>query len=760
LLTRSSSYIVISILSIIILLNTSSRVFSQDYKVEFISKSAKTLCPLNNGIISNAQISSLEISGPEDQTWFASYSVNGAPAQNMNEGLGINNSSYDFEISFRNNSPKLKTYTIRIENAWLEDGTVINIPEEKRSRDLTVYPLINPVVQEYESKVKANSERDYTVKISPNSAYIGELPVGAEQISYQTEEFDTYKYVNFKVKWQKEAGITTFKSLEKTGFGCESDTIYTSIELKSEFDVELGETQNICDGKSTKLEPVIDLKSEYSYLWSTEETTKSIEVTKSGQYELTVTDLRDNQTITDQVEVIVHEAPEIEIDDVILMNEEAIHLDIQKEGCSYLWSTGETSSHIEIAAAGDYSVMITSEYGCTNSKSFTIKDQSTLFTLNLPKIVHMCAGESMILSPYTDIDQAYTYSWSTGSTKREISIDTEGLYTLTATDPNGYEQTASSQINYHSKPIVDLGDDFILWDGESKQLDAQNEGASYEWNTQETTQTILADSGGHFSVNVIDMFGCTNSDTVFVDYRKGEKFRIDLGDDRSICQGDSVLIVPEIIGHPVAPLEYNWIGHNHNESEIYLKDEGDFELEVTDALGNKENALIHITVLPVPEVNLGEDIVDYPNISMELNANVDKCSYNWSTGEISQSIVIEKTDKYWVEVINEYQCSTSDTISVKFLNDYPFVGLPKAFSPNGDSHNDLLYVRGIDINKITLMIYNRTGEKVFETSDLNQGWDGTYNGQLQNMDSYYYHLNITYINGAIKEKSGKFSLLK
>ena len=757
---RSFEKIAIRLLSIMILLSTFSHAYAQSNTVAFISNSDKTLCPQNNGILTSVQTSSLDISGPADKIWFASYSVNGGPAEKMNEGFGINTDIFTFEISFPNVSNRLKTFTVRIEEAWLEDGTPLPITEEERSRNITVYPLMNPSVQTYENKVKTGSEGDYTIIIGMNSLYTKELPVGAEEISFQTEVIDPYKYVNIRIKWQAEAGITTFKSIEKTGFGCVSDTIYSPIELKSEFSLDLGEDQNICTGETLTLTPTIDLISEYAYSWSTGEISESIEVSKSGLYELTVTDLRDNQQITDQVQVTVHDAPPINIADVIMMDGSPIIVSAQKDGCTYLWSTGDTTPEIEITSPGDYSVMITSEYGCTNSKSFTVKDQSSFFTLNLPNIVHMCAQETMTLSPYMDIDQEYTYEWSTGSTEREIEIDHEGIYTLTATDPNGYSQTASSEIYYHTKPIVDLGEDFILWDGESKQLDAQNKGASYLWNTLETSQIITVNSGGDFWVNVIDEYGCANSDTVFVDYRQGEKFRVELGDDKSICAGDSVLIVPLIVGHPVYPLTYNWINQNHTEAEIYLKEEGDYTLEVTDNLGNMESAQIHITKLPLPIVNLDEDIIDYPNIEYELIANVDKVSYNWSTGEVSKSITIENTGTYWVEVINEFQCSARDSIYVKFLNDYPFVGIPKAFSPNGDSHNDILYVRGTDIDKIKLMIFTRTGTKVFETTDVNQGWDGTYNNQKQEMDSYYYSLDITYTNGVNINKSGKFTLLR
>jgi len=757
---RPLAAILIRLLSMTLLLGIYSHAFSQDGTVKFNNSANRTLCPRNNGILTSLQTSSLEISGPSDKTWYATYSVNGSPAENLNNGSGITANTFVLEISFNNNSQAYKDFIIRIEDAWLEDGTPLNILEEERVRTLSVYPLINPTVQAYKNVIKTNSELDYTIQMGMSSMPTIQLPTNAQQLNYSTEVIDYFQYINIRVKWQNEAGITTFKTIEKTGFGCNSDTIYSNIELKSEFSLDLGENKSICSGEVVTITPTIDLESDYTYLWSTGETTKTIDVKESGLYSLTVTDLMDNQKITDQVKITVHEIPAINIDDIMILEDDPILVNIQQEGCTYNWSTGETTEEISITSPGDFSAMITSEFGCRNSKSFTVKDITSFFTLSLPNIVHICASETMILSAYTDIDQEYKYLWDNGSTEKEIVISEEGIYTLTATDPSGFSQTASSQIIYHPNPIVDLGDDFILWDGESKQLDAQNTGSSYRWNTQETSQVITVSSGGDFEVNVIDEFGCSNSDIVSVDYREGEKFRVELGEDKSICLGDEVLIVPEIIGKPNLPLRYKWVGQNHTEPEIYLKEEGIFVLEVTDHLGNMESAQIEITMLPSPNIDLGEDIIDNPNKTYELIANVDNVSYNWSTGEVSKSIIIEKTGTYWVEVIDDNQCSSRDEINVKFVADYPFVGLPEAFSPNGDGHNDLLFVRGVDVDKIELMIYNRLGKKVFETKDINQGWDGYCNGQLQIMDSYYYSLNITYTNGFERTKTGNFALLK
>ena len=55
--------------------------------------------------------------------------------------------------------------------------------------------------------------------------------------------------------------------------------------------------------------------------------------------------------------------------------------------------------------------------------------------------------------------------------------------------------------------------------------------------------------------------------------------------------------------------------------------------------------------------------------------------------------------------------------------------VPNGFSPNGDGQNDVLYVRGGGVTEMSWVIYDRWGEKVFETTDPKQGWDGTYKGK-------------------------------
>jgi gliding motility-associated-like protein len=90
----------------------------------------------------------------------------------------------------------------------------------------------------------------------------------------------------------------------------------------------------------------------------------------------------------------------------------------------------------------------------------------------------------------------------------------------------------------------------------------------------------------------------------------------------------------------------------------------------------------------------------------------------------------------------------------------PLIGIPTAFSPNGDGENDILYVRGAAIETMDLKIYNRWGQLVFETTSQEIGWDGTFNGQPQPVEAYGYVLHATFIDGSEKLLKGNITLLR
>lgn len=81
----------------------------------------------------------------------------------------------------------------------------------------------------------------------------------------------------------------------------------------------------------------------------------------------------------------------------------------------------------------------------------------------------------------------------------------------------------------------------------------------------------------------------------------------------------------------------------------------------------------------------------------------------------------------------------TDTVQFKItLVGCRIIFIPNAFTPNGDGTNDILYIRG-NVELVTFKIYNRWGENIFFSRDLNYGWDGTYKGVPCPMEVYVYY---------------------
>jgi gliding motility-associated-like protein len=86
--------------------------------------------------------------------------------------------------------------------------------------------------------------------------------------------------------------------------------------------------------------------------------------------------------------------------------------------------------------------------------------------------------------------------------------------------------------------------------------------------------------------------------------------------------------------------------------------------------------------------------------------------------------------------------------------------IPNIFSPNSDGNNDILFVRGENISVVSISIYNRWGEKVFESNDIFKGWDGNYKGKPCPAEVYVYSCNVTFLNGEIKKTGGNITLVR
>jgi gliding motility-associated-like protein len=117
--------------------------------------------------------------------------------------------------------------------------------------------------------------------------------------------------------------------------------------------------------------------------------------------------------------------------------------------------------------------------------------------------------------------------------------------------------------------------------------------------------------------------------------------------------------------------------------------------------------------------------------------------------------------QYEVTLVSTNQWGCSDTIvhTVYIDDDFAFY-IPNAFSPNGDGVNDLFSGKGYGIKDYVMYIFDRWGEKIYETTDLSKGWDGTYKGEEAQQDVYVYRVDIIDIHGEKHKYRGHFTLIR
>lgn len=113
---------------------------------------------------------------------------------------------------------------------------------------------------------------------------------------------------------------------------------------------------------------------------------------------------------------------------------------------------------------------------------------------------------------------------------------------------------------------------------------------------------------------------------------------------------------------------------------------------------------------------------------------------------------------YYIEVYDSLGCMVIDTINITV--NYNPLFIPNGFSPNNDNNNDVLYVRGGGVSSIQFRVFDKWGNIVFESFDMEKGWDGTYKGKLLNTGVFVYRMDAILKNGQPLFKSGNVTLFR
>ena len=515
--------------------------------------------------------------------------------------------------------------------------------------------------------------------------------------------------------------------------GCATDdSVYVETAI---LDFSLGADTTICINDSLVLDPGGGYPN---YTWQNGSTNQTFTAWTTGTYWVTISN--EGCTKTDSIYLYVDD-PNVSMtlgNDTTICPGDYITLK-PTVGVynSYLWSTGDSTSTITITQPGTYSLHVVS--GCGEADDDIIIGNFPEPNPNLGDDMNLCYGESALLEPTTSFS---TYVWQDNSTLPFYTVTQAGVYWVDVTDINGCE--GSDTVFVDIANIVDLGEDsLVLCQGESLTLDAGYGFDFYTWSTGEYgVQTIEVDSGGIYSVSVNYYFGCESEDQVLViEYPLAEAA---ITGDNEMCDGESV-----ILEAPVGPFDYEWYLDDtqlSDETSITVTQGGKYVLVMSNVCGADSDEKT-VELHPLPDVDLGGDVVLFPGENITLDAG-NYQSYIWNDdGTLTDRYYtvayddISGEDSVWVEVYDGY-CKNSNGILIEIFD----VEVPNVITPNGDGKNDIFKPGDgwSGVNNHTIMVFNRWGEKVWESNDFPSGWDGKQNGRLVAEGTYFWVLEVYY----------------
>jgi gliding motility-associated-like protein len=286
---------------------------------------------------------------------------------------------------------------------------------------------------------------------------------------------------------------------------------------------------------------------------------------------------------------------------------------------------------------------------------------------------------------------------------------------------------------------------------------------SLEWDFGDgvTAKTISAkhiyNSAGKYLVR-FSWFVCNNKFQITDTIKIIEKLNFNLGNDTTLCMGDTVTLKG-----PLTADKYLWNTGDTN-SIIWVNKPGIYSLKIQSGICTAQDEIV-INYHPQIFTALGDEyfICDKEKELVKLDAGKNFISYRWTpTGDTTQWIIVGEVGDYFVIVKDFRGCGANDNTKVKRVCDFS-VYFPNAFTPNNDGLNDYFSPIGKDIVDFNMRIYNRWGQEIFKTNNLNQTWDGSYNNLPCQADTYYYTSKYQgYKNKKLLEfeNKGTFTLLR
>jgi gliding motility-associated-like protein len=378
----------------------------------------------------------------------------------------------------------------------------------------------------------------------------------------------------------------------------------------------------------------------------------------------------------------------------------------------------QNNGHFDGLSAGDFTITITDLFGCTIDTLLHIDQITGSYLLAMAgidrKCLHKIANSNIRITSITGVKNLKA-TLSYDGQRLLCTHFNDSLPGITATI---YETLSRIVLEWNSTTPITSNDTISL--GELIFQTKETGLADVVWDL-DASNTFFTDENGNAITPVLIPGAVTVHDPpVLV-----------LSEPLPLCQGSNTTIVSDLTGG-TEPLNYQWQtpqGAAFN-TEIEIKNAtpdntGTYTLMVSDYFNCADTVAVALEVVPLPRANFPtiNDTIYYEQ-TFQLEATPGYASYEWNTGDTTYYITVTEEGAYSLLMETAEGCLKLE--NVMMINTFLPVLIPNAFTPNGDGLNDTFrpVATGDLIRQFSMVIYNRWGQLIFETSNPTEGWDG------------------------------------
>ncbi len=506
-------------------------------------------------------------------------------------------------------------------------------------------------------------------------------------------------------------------------YACGIKTVTRTITIPPNMVLNLFDSVKTC-GDSVLLDPSPDFPN-CKFFWSNNSTDSAIRVSKSGNYQVRVTNLAGCTKTDGSIVYNPFDTWHPKKNTEYCKNGSVI-LDALLPDCE--WSTGETTQTITVDSVADYRV-IAQKQGCTDTATIVVNERA-LPKFTLEDSLEFCTNSDATISVKNPVLPYYKYLWSNGAKTQSTTVFNSDFYSVEVKDDINCTTLDTIKAILYKLPAITLNQDVIVCAEDSVKLYNLSGTLPVSWSTGEFADTIYVKDMGSYSGMVTDAH-CTNSDTIVVN--NWPLPTVGFNSEEYFCKGTKLELDA---GEHVS---YMW-STTETTSIIYVSSPGSYYVDIKDVYLCNTRDSIAVYEWEVPEI-VNVDTIPNGNLALTAENGSPPYTYSLNSKDFQQNNTFYPVDPgiYNLGVKDVNACITSQNFQVSD----DIISIPEYFSPNGDGINDTWIVDGLDsYPKAEIKIFDRYGKLYVTFNGTSIAWDGMYQNKPMPANDYWYIIDL------------------